>query len=784
MLGKQISHYHILEKLGEGGMGVVYKAEDTRLKRTVALKFLPAELTRDAEAKERFVREAQAASALQDHNICTIHDIEETADGSLFIVMDYYEGNTLKDKIKDQRLKIKEAINIFEQIARGLEKAHEKGIVHRDIKPANIFITNEGVIKILDFGLAKLAGQVQLTKDSSTLGTIAYMSPEQLSGKEVDQRTDIWSLGVVLYEMITGQLPFTGDYEQAIVYSIINDEPESALNIKPDLPVELNRIINKFLKKNPQQRYRSIIELKSDLDALNLAIKSYDVLKDSDRNRSVKSRKNLITGLTVIVLLIIVGIGYLVLNRSPETTRVIDSLAVLPLENLSGDPDQDYFSDGMTEALITELSRIKALKVISRTSVMRFKNTQEPLPDIARQLNVAAVVEGSVLKAGDRVRITAQLIEATSDKHLWAESYERDMREILSLQKEVAKTIADQIKATLAPSEKNELSKLPTINPLAHEFFLKGHYFYDRTSVDDAWKAITFFDQAIQIEPGFAPAYAGKAIAYDLIVSYNALTPKEGWPLVREWAEKALNIDKTNSDATLSIADVKFIYEWDWPGAEKAYQRSIELNPNNSEAYTWYASFLASMGRIDEALSLSQKSIELAPLSIGPYYTGVYICVDSGLFEEAEALMSKVKELFPQHPVSLGIEGLICMARGKYQEALKLYQLQLNTELSPGMKDMARARLAYVLARMGKEKESGEMLDHLINKSPEHYISPVWIALVYWALDEKDQAFSWLDRAYTERCSHLPFLIKRSFLFNEIRPDPRFQNLLRKMKLD
>jgi tetratricopeptide (TPR) repeat protein len=325
---------------------------------------------------------------------------------------------------------------------------------------------------------------------------------------------------------------------------------------------------------------------------------------------------------------------------------------------------------------------------------------------------------------------------------------------------------------------------MPTINPLAHEAFLKGHYFFDQTSVDDAWKAIKFFDQAIQIEPDFAPAYAGKALAYDLIVSYNAMTPKKGWPLVREWAEKALSIDKTNSDAVLSIADVEFIYEWDWAGADKAYQRSIELNPNNSEAYTWYASFLSSMGREDEALLISKKSLELAPLSIGPYYNGIIVRIEAGLFEEAEVLMNKVKELFPQHPVSFGIEGLICIARGKYKEALGLYQLQLTKELSPGMKDLARTRLAYVLARIGNEKASREILESLINKSPKHYISSLRIALIYIALDEKDQAFTWLDRAYLERCDDLPVLIKTSFIFNEIRPDPRFQDLLKRMKLD
>jgi serine/threonine protein kinase len=783
MIGLTISHYKILGKLGEGGMGEVYLADDLKLERQVAVKFLPQHLTKDRENVERFEREAKAAAALNHPNIITIHDVIET-DSQICIIMEYVDGKSLRNILAKGKLDHDEAIDITKQICEGLSKAHQSNIVHRDIKPENLLINAEGRVKILDFGLAKLKGVSKLTRETSTLGTIHYMSPEQIQGKDVDYRSDIWSLGVVLFEMLTGQPPFTGDYEQAIVYSIINDEPAYPLNIKSELSVELNQILDKALKKHPQQRYQNIDELKSELDKLNLSNKSTYNIKETDQNKSKRIKESVKIGLAIFIFIIVVGIVYILLNRSQEPTKVIDSLAVLPLDNLSGNPDQEYFSDGMTDALITELSRIKALKVISRTSVMQFKNTQKPLPEIAKQLNVAAVVEGSVLKAGDKVRITAQLIDATSDKHLWAESYERDMREILSLQKEVAKTIASQIKATLAPSEKNELNKMPTINPLAHEAYLKGHYFYNQTSVAGAWKAITFFDRAIQIEPEFASAYTGKALAYITIVAFNALPPKKGWMLVREWAEKALKIDKNNSDAILSIADVKFNYEWDWPGAEKAYQQAIAFNPNNAIAYNWYAISLSSLGRKEEALLMSQKSLELAPLSIGPYYNGIIIRVDAGQFEEAEVLMSKVKELFPQHPVSFGIEGYVCMAKGKYQEALELYQLQLTTELSPGMKDLAQTRLAYVLARIGNEKESIEILDSLINKSPEHYISPLWIALVYLALDEKNQAFSWLDKAYLERNDDLPRYIKTSFLFSEIRPDPRFQDVLRKMKLD
>ncbi len=469
MIGKTISHYHIIGQIGSGGMGVVYKAEDTKLKRTVALKFLPPELTRDPEAKARFIREAQAASTLDHPNICTIHEIDETPEGQLFIVMACYEGKTLKEKIKDEGLRIKEAVDITIQIAQGLEKAHEKGIIHRDIKPANIFITADGNVKILDFGLAKLAGQAQLTKDASTLGTVAYMSPEQISGENIDQRTDIWSLGVVLYEMLTGRSPFKGDYEQAIIYSILNEEPDSISSIRSDFPAELELVIQKAMHKDSMKRYRNVNELLIDL-------------KTTKRNLEVK------------------WIDYL--------EKAVPSIAVLPFVNMSADPENEYFSEGMSEDIINALSKIKDFRVAARTSTFSFKGEKIDLHEIGRKLKVETVLEGSVRKAGNRMRITAQLINVQDGYHLWSEQYDRVVADVFDIQDEITLAIVDALKVELLAGENLAVTKRYTDNVEAYNLYSKGRYYWNKMNTESFRKAIDHFQKAIAIDPSYALAYA------------------------------------------------------------------------------------------------------------------------------------------------------------------------------------------------------------------------------------------------------------------------------------
>lgn len=544
--------YKVLKELGRGGMGIVYKAEDIKLKRAVALKFLPPELTRDPDARERFIQEARAASALDHPNICAIHEIEDTEAGQMYIAMACYEGESLKEKIARGPLEVEEATDIAIQIAQGLAKAHRKDIVHRDIKPANIMMTDEGVAKILDFGLAKLAGQVRLTRAGTTMGTVAYMSPEQARGEAVDHRTDIWSLGVVLYEMLTGELPFKGEYEQGLIHSILNDQLRRVTTVRKSLPPELERIIGKAMARDAAERYQHAHDIELDLKSLRKRIETEKEDKKPAKPLSLKRKLSYAAG-GLIVLLAILFLAKITIFK--ERQKPIDSIAVLPFQNLSADPEQEYFSDGMTDALLAELSKIKALRVISRTSVMRYKKAEKPLPQIARELNVTAIIEGSVQRAEDEVRITAQLVRAAPEKHVWANSFTKNFKNILALQSEVAQAIAKEIDITMTAEDRQRLTGSRPVDPEAHEAYLKGHFFIDKWTETDIRKGIAYFEQAIAKDPSFASAYTGLAEGYDNLCTLRLMPAKEGIQKIKELALKALSIDKSHAEAYAFIGD-------------------------------------------------------------------------------------------------------------------------------------------------------------------------------------------------------------------------------------
>jgi serine/threonine-protein kinase len=778
MIGKTVSHYRILERLGEGGMGVVYKAEDLTLGRTIALKFLPPELTRDAAAKERFKHEARAASALDHPNICTIHEINETDDGQMFIAMACYEGETLKKKIERGPMDLDQAVRIAIQVGEGLAKAHSLGIVHRDIKPANVMITGDNVAKILDFGLAKLAGQVRLTKTSSTLGTVAYMSPEQAGGKEVDSRTDIWSLGVVLYEMIAARLPFKGEHEQAMMYSILNEDPAPLVSLRSEAPKEVLPILGKALAKEPGRRYQHMSEMLADLKSCEKKLEVASAASEAAKPRWTKKRQlYLSAGLAVIIGLFVVGKIYLF----PPPRGPIDSIAVLPLQNLSGDPNQEYFSDGMTEALITELQKIRSLRVISRTSVMRYKKAQKLLPEIARELNVRAVVEGSVLREGDNVRVNVQLIQASPEKHLWAENFDRTMKSILALQSDVAQAIAREIRVVVTPDEQKRMASSRSVNPEAHEAYLKGRFYWNKRRGEDLKTAIGYFDQAIEKDPSYATAYAGLASTYVLLPEYAGLPPKEIMPKAEAAATKALELDSTLAEAHAVLGLIRYEFDWDWAGAESEFKRAIELDPNYPTAHHWYSSLLSRFGRFDEALSESKRALELDPLSLVINENVGAILSSTGQFDKAIDQLKRALELDPNFSATHLDLGTTYARQGKYDEAIA--EFRKVRELVGGG-PFGLANLGYCYARVGKKSAAVKILNELFEFSKHGYSVSAEIASIYYGLGDKEKGFEWAEKAYQEREVRLVFLAAVAVSDSTLRSDQRLMALLNKIGME
>ncbi|MFI5252339.1 MAG: protein kinase [Bacteroidota bacterium] len=800
MIGKIISHYKILEKLGEGGMGVVYKAEDTKLKRIVALKFLPPRLTGTEEERARFLQEAQSAATLNHPHVCTIYRIDEH-EGQQFIEMEFVDGVTLRHKLPIQ--KQADAINYSIQIGDALQEAHSKGIVHRDIKAENIMVNSKNQIKVMDFGLAKLKGSLKLTKTSSTVGTLAYMAPEQIHGGEADARSDIFSFGVVLFEMLTGKLPFRGEHEAAMMYSILNEEPEPVQKHRQDISADLDRIIHRALEKDPEDRYQHVDDMVSELRRVQK--QSAKVTRptpgethtrSSERlipetppinqglsgnttaSRSSKRTRQIIGSGIILVLLVAGYFGYVSFFGKHQS---IDSIAVLPFENVGADPNTEYLSDGITESIMNTLSQLSNLTVMSRSSVFHYKGKEIDPNKAGKELGVKAVLTGRVTQHGDNLLISTELMDVEHNSHIWGEQYNRKLSDILTVQEEISKEISRQLSLKLANEDEKKLTKRATENTEAYQLYLKGRFHWNKRTADDLQKAVEYFNQAIEKDPGYALGYAGLASAYAILPEYSSLSAKDFIPKVEAAANKALELDPTLAEPHAALGMIKNDFQWDWEGAEKELKRAIELDPKYPTAHHWYSDCLEREGKLKEALAEGKRAQELDPLSPIISANLPDILYMMRRFDQAVELLNKSLELDPNFPVTHQNFAEVYAEQGKFDDAIR--EMQKVRQIVGKDNPYGAGDLGYVYAKAGEKDEAIKILNQLLELSKQGRPLSGDIASVYTGLGDKNKAFEWLEKGYLEQNPQLGYL-KVSHIWDNLRSDPRYAALLKKMGLE
>jgi eukaryotic-like serine/threonine-protein kinase len=791
MIGQTISHYRILEQLGAGGMGVVYKAHDDRLDRALALKLLPEKMAQQPQALERFRREARAASALNHPGICTIYDIGEQ-EGRAFIAMEFIDGETLRAHIHGQPLPLEEILKLGSQIAEALDAAHVEGIIHRDIKPANIFVTKRGQAKVLDFGLAKLVPKGIATADGDSSGespgstsiagmisgTPSYMSPEQIRGDDLDPRTDIFSLGLVLYEMATGRQAFAGGTGGAIIEAVLTRSPVSARSINPDIPSALEAIIDKALQKDRDQRYQHAADMLADLQQLKRHADSGQIDSQAGAESLLAStaRPSSSAGTMRLSRSSTQQSGSF---RAPRASKTIGSLAVLPFENVSRDPENDYLSDGITGSLINNLATVPKLRVMAQSTVFRYKGRDIDPQAVGRELNVRAVLTGRMMQSGGSLRIGTELVDVATGSQLWGAQFDRKPGDIFVIQDEISNEISGKLRLQLTHAEKKRLVRRHTEDHEAYRLYLQGRHHWNRWTEEGFYKAIGYFQQSIDKDPAYALAYTGIAESYVLLGWNSYLPPKDAFPKGKAAAMAALERDPDLGEAHTPLAAALWLHDWRWPEAESEFKRSLELNPSYPTANHYYAEYLMTMGRHAEAIAKMKDSQELDPLSIIINVAIGWASYMARRYDEAIEQLLRTLELDPNYPMTHWILGLLYRITGRYESAITAGEKAVT--LSSGS-SLMRAALAHTCAKAGRTQDALHVLDELNELAKHKYVVPHFLAGIHIGLGQNDRAIESLEKSWQDH-SHWLLYLHIDPSMDDLRDDPRFQALLKRIGL-